>query len=635
MSFIDKRTLVVCLLSLAAARTTAGAENTPEVTGTTPTPSTNQCRLWLAPSSTGTEHEPKLGLFAGVDYDLNAPIGKPEFAIPLVDFVDSWNRANSVTDQVVNFLEGFLWTGEYAGARWEGYHSSTVAIPGYGIMANYHSGTHNVDWLQGAVLLRDDSVFEAGKAHPSRGAITTYSNLTMVATQPIKAGMELFANFGEVWDGNHTDDVFQDKLTRWDYQDADKILDKVLAFIKKYDEEMTPQLKDDVLDFIMDKVLGTAAGSHAKVIRSLIPAHPGKLQTVKDMGGTFAYRNPDLVKTKKWLEKHGTCMDNIEARPSTIPGAGRGAFATRSMKKGTVIAPMPMLHIATKNVMDTVKMNEKKDDDGVFYEPDTTKIIGKQLAINYCFGHPESSMLLFPVASTVSQINHSPEPNARITWSKNKHWGNAHDWHDATIERCAEEQRIGIVMEVYAIKDINAGDEVTIDYGAEWSAAWEAHMSSFDATKEWPLKAIDMKALYKNKPFKTLAELTSDPYPEGIDTSCFVSSDDMTDGKHKVNAQGDERRLWRGPNEFKDYSGQAFFRCTVIESTHVEEGNLYNYTVSTMVGDNRLEIVGIPHRAITFIDAPYASDIFSPEAFRHYIGIPDVIFPQAWRDLRG
>lgn len=42
------------------------------------------CRLWLAPSHTGTDKEPKYGLFAGIDYNQNDTIPNSELGIPLV-----------------------------------------------------------------------------------------------------------------------------------------------------------------------------------------------------------------------------------------------------------------------------------------------------------------------------------------------------------------------------------------------------------------------------------------------------------------------------------------------------------------------------------------------------------------------
>ena len=57
--------------------------------------------------------------------------------------------------------------------------------------------------------MRDrELIAHPGKPHASRGAITNYHNLTLVATQDIAPGMELFMDFGESWDGNFENDVF-------------------------------------------------------------------------------------------------------------------------------------------------------------------------------------------------------------------------------------------------------------------------------------------------------------------------------------------------------------------------------------------------------------------------------------------
>ena len=599
--------------------------------------SADQCRVYLGPSSTSTEDEPKLGLYAGIDYNEDDVIGRPEVGIPLIDFSESWNRRDDVSDNVMEFLEGFLWTSDYGGSRWEGNHSVTLAVPGYGILANYHAGTHNIDWAQGSVLLREQGdEFAAGKSHPARGAISPYHNFTMRASKPIKRGMELFANYGDVWDGNTTkDDIYGDKLTRFDYDDADKILDKILEFMEKYDSQMTPQIKDDVLDFILIKVLGTAAGNHAKVIRSLIPAHPGKLQAVKDMGGTFAYRNPDLVKTQKWLDKHTACADNLESKVSTIPEAGRGAFATRALKKGKVISPVPMLHIAKDDMtfmFDIIKQKLTGGQRSLEYDMDKPR--GQQLLVNYCFAHPESSMLLFPISSMMTQVNHAPpeKANARVTWSKNKYWGNAFDLQDMPPKELAEYHHVSLTMELFALRDIEEGEEVFIDYGRDWEAAWKEHMANYKET-EWPLKADDLKLEYKNKPFKTTKELENDPYPKGVASACFIRTTEMTDGRRKVNDDGNEIALFAGPQDFKTYLGGDLYLCKIMDRKKSGD-DFYTYTI---LGENQntiTQVEDVPHGAITFVDLPYTSDMHHPDAFRHPIGVPDMIFPQAWRDRR-
>jgi hypothetical protein len=480
----------------------------------------SDCRLWLAPSSVSTEDAPKLGLFAGVNYSAGDVVGQPELAIPLIDFVDEWNRRNELDEMIMSFLEGFMWTTDYAGAKWESRHGTIMFIPGHGVLANYHSGDYNVDWSQSSVLLRTPpAVPEAGKAHPSRGAITPYFNLTITATQPIQAGMELFANFGEVWDGNGTD-VYQDKLVRSDYKEADKLVDALLDLMEQYRDEMTPQVADDVLEFITRTILTTAAGQRAKAIKSLIPAHPGKLQAVKDVGGTFNYRNPDLVKSPKWLLKHGTCVDNIRSGPSTIPEAGRGAFATRHIKEGTVIAPMPMIQIPEIDLLNIYPFDHEAEEPDFDQPP-----MGQQLIMNYCFGHPESNMVLMPVGPMVTLINHSREqPNAKIKWASrgDKPWGNSDWWLDMHPSELVEDSSkyIGIVMEVMATRDIRHGEEIFIDYGDEWQEAWDEYMEAFQEVHSkdpsWPLKADDLNVEYKSKPFKTMREITSDPYPKGI-----------------------------------------------------------------------------------------------------------------------
>jgi len=594
--------------------------------------SSEQCRLWLAPSSVSSIEIPKLGLFAGIDYDVDDIVGEPEIAIPLIDFLEDWNRRNEVDDMIITFLEGFFWTTDYAGAKWESDHASVILVPGHGVLANYHSGDYNVEWSQASALLRTPPDTPApGVAHPSRGAITPYFNMTVTATQPIKAGMEIFANFGEVWDGNSTD-VYQDRLTRSDYKEADKVIDGVIEFMDKFKDHLTPELEDEILEFITKSLLGAAAGQRAKAIRSLIPAHPGKLQAVVDAGGTFNYRNPDLVKSQKWLTKYGTCVDNLKSGQSTIPEAGRGAFATRNLPEGAIIAPMPMLQIPE---MDLFSIYE--------YDDATEKIkfdeppIRQQLAMNYAFGHPESNMLLMPVGSMVTLINHQQgsKVNAKVQWSTNKHWGNKEFWLDEQPTDLVEESyhHIGLVMEVVATRDIKEGDEIFIDYGDDWQDAWDEYTkeweSKYKANPEWPLKADDMNKEYRNKPFKTAEERKADPYPVGVRLACFVEWEEVEDGQPRKNRKGKDIASWIAPKEYKDYTGANMFDCRVLERSEQLENGLWNYTIS---GDMQIE--NVPHAAIMFVDSPHAGDIHHEGAFRHPIGIPDEIFPQSWRDIR-
>ena len=177
-----------------------------------------QCRLWLAPSYLSVENTVKYGLFAGVDYDVNETIPDVELGFPFVDFLVDPNRNTRYHKSILDYLEGLMWTADYAGTKFEGNHSATTFVPGIGALSNYHSGFTNVDWLQGATLMSErEDITEPGKAHLSRGAISSAYNMTMIATRAIPAGMDLFANYGDVWDEKQEADSFQDRFHRRDY----------------------------------------------------------------------------------------------------------------------------------------------------------------------------------------------------------------------------------------------------------------------------------------------------------------------------------------------------------------------------------------------------------------------------------
>ena len=64
--------------------------------------------------------------------------------------------------------------------------------------------------------------------------------------------------------------------------------------------------------------------------------------------------------------------------------------------------------------------------------------------------------------------------------------------HDLTPTELSEYRDINLVMELYALRDIaQEGEEVFIDYGPDWEAAWNEHMAGYKET-DWPLHAQDL-----------------------------------------------------------------------------------------------------------------------------------------------
>lgn len=601
--------------------------------------SESTCRLWLAPSelSINPAADPRpLGLYAGVDYSTDDLIPVAEVAIPLVDFFDEAYKASGrYTKDILDQISGHTWTGEHAASHFEGNYTTSAFIPGIGILANYHSGVSNIDWDQPSVLFRDhDDFTEPGKPHLSRGAITPYHNLTIKATRKIPAGMELFANFGLSWEDDDKTSAYAETISRKDYEEADKIVDHIEKFMSKFDAETTPELKEEILDFMLEKVLGAAAGKQATVIRSLIPAHAGKLKKVQEAGGTFNYRNKNLIKSQKWLSQNGMCIDNLKSGTSTVPEAGRGAFARHKIKGGAIIAPVPVHPVSHNQVMTLFNIIEEPgDEDGEIKTKLDRKAgsIGQQLAVNYCLGHPESNMLLFPFGSMFSLVNHAPEgkANAELIWSEEiDRFHINENFHELSPKKIAKEEAPVMVMMLMALRDIEEGEEIFINYGEEWINAWEEYKSNWEknvAKTEWPLKGRELVEKYKDKPFPVDKD---NALPDGVNFACYVDKDYLPDGVPSTTADGSFMYVWKRPDQ--GYRGQSLIPCTP-QSFEANDEYGYVYTIAAMDYEEDSVILGVPHEAITLVDGPYSSDMFTPGAFRHYIGIDDNKFPEAWR----
>jgi hypothetical protein len=195
------------------------------------------CRLYMAPSYLSTDETIDFGLFAGPGgFSKDELIPSFDMAIPLFDYLESPSaRRSEINRKAVKYIERNTWISDYAGSRLEGNHSTSAFMPGLGSFTLFHTGHYNVDWYQPGVILRGPDAFAQsirGKPHPSRGSITPYYNVTMKATRDIPPGMELFSNHGGDWDDSASD-IYQEKITRKDYESADKVVERILDFMTK------------------------------------------------------------------------------------------------------------------------------------------------------------------------------------------------------------------------------------------------------------------------------------------------------------------------------------------------------------------------------------------------------------------
>lgn len=111
----------------------------------------------------------------------------------------------------------------------------------------------------------------------------------------------------------------------------------------------------------------------------------------EDIGMVY---QPNATRSIKWLEQNGKCVDHIKPGESTMEGAGHGAFTTRDLPKGTIITGSPLHHLPMKEKFMPMFRAFQKDNDAD--EKLKSEVAGQQVLLNYCFGHPESTLLLCP-----------------------------------------------------------------------------------------------------------------------------------------------------------------------------------------------------------------------------------------------
>ena len=219
-------------------------------------------------------------------------------------------------------------------------------------------------------------------------------------------------------------------------------------------------------------------------------------QTKSDAAKILA-KTTVTLRTVEWILSHGICLDHIVPALSTLPHAGRGAFARRFIPKGSVISPAPLLQVPSfqelfmynlkttsegklinrsLNVDAATSSTSKKEGDEHW--------IGAQLLINYCFSHFETPLLLCPQSNAVL-VNHCSVrksyggdcarynsdldetkrgPNAMVRWATT--WDpDTQDWLKLSlkeIETMTQEGKRGLSLEYIATRDILPGDEVRL-----------------------------------------------------------------------------------------------------------------------------------------------------------------------------
>ena len=345
-----------------------------------------ECFVWLAPS---TLEGAGLGMFAGKDFVKDERLAD-DLVVPIVDIV----MQNEDDSNFLFLWDEYTWNADSVLMDQECFSDCNGASPGFGATANSFLPLVNVE--EG--LPSQDSAGLHRSKDPGAGAFTQYHARASTATREIKAGEEFYVDYGSNW-FEHRE--FLGPIPLYHH------LKQASFFYKKFRtlhgsikilSGLPNEAAEELMGEIWDAFVRDTDFPKSRVFGSFHHDKKDELIELAKFDGKLEdLRRKQSERSVEWLREHGTCGDHIAAGPSTLPQAGRGAFATRDLPKGTIVAQLPLIHVTQRFRLDTYPVIQ---DGKRAPHPDRDGKKSSQLLLNYCYGHEESTLLLCPYGKT-------------------------------------------------------------------------------------------------------------------------------------------------------------------------------------------------------------------------------------------
>ena len=171
--------------------------------------------------------------------------------------------------------------------------------------------------------------------------------------------------------------------------------------------------------------------------------------------------------------------------------------------------------------------------------------------------------------------------------------------------------------------------KIFIDYGKNWETAWEEHVQSWKSlSKDYDVKTYGA-IMGRIEDLRSVEELKDTPYPDNTDLLCYggkIVDDEMDDYKDNEETTIDGTRGFDG-NEDELDEPDFLMPCEILEKDDHED----RYTVLIERESVKFTVENYPKSSIRLMIKPYTSDQHIYDAFRHFMEIPDDIFPQHWK----
>jgi len=619
----------------------------------------SQCTIWLGASA--LKGHPGMGVFTTRDISSGSAV-MPKgdgIAIPLFNVHASSKSApnKEAKSAMLKMWMYYIWSvNKPDHITYEEYGGMSSYFPGYASLTNHHCTLKS---LRQRYLepFYDDSLVNRFE-DPGAGAFSYDAGRDNIVNRDVKAGEELFLNYGYCKHGK------QHKGTEWadktfmpqDFKEATNIIFGALwKSLKVKDGELVVDLASDTFE----------SGEISDLVAQLLPKNTEELKEMRLAGDTIDDLQNYLAQYKglnhrepEWIRELGLCLENFVLGKSTLKQAGNGGIAQFHLSEGEIIAPVPLLQIIDKEALTIYRKLEGE-----------YKAVGKQLLLNYCWGHSESSLLLCPQTNAVL-LNHcstrtkecgSKGPNAQIRWASEWHTSTK-AWLKMSLDDMAKEATGGLAFDIVALRDIEAGEEIFIDYGEDWEKAWQSHVdnwqpaeakTSFNKDSWISAKEAndDKETALKQFTTNDLRRVFEHPY---LFTGCHysVSEQDEKEAYHKEDKEwrklsdellietyaDDGESLSKGYAErYQFHKDHSIWPCQILKKESDD-----TYTVRILQNEYEDEqnwdanraprlLTNYSQEGIRFIVNPYKSDQHLEGVFRYPLVIPDEIFPEQWK----
>jgi hypothetical protein len=188
----------------------------------------------------------------------------------------------------------------------------------------------------------------------------------------------------------------------------------------------------------------------------------------------------------------------------------------------------------------------------------------------------------------------------------------------------------------HSLADIEAGQEVYIDYGDSWQMAWDAHVQHW---KPPPRADHYRPAVELNADDQLILPTRAEGQYPGVHVLCRKAYMRLQ-GHRRMAEEDDEEEEDEIDEDDVDSIAHTVYcrpsRRFAKDDDYLYTAELYQY-VDRPDHQQCYEVLtgvlfAVPRDAFLFADMAYARDIHQPWSFRHPMGIPDEIMPELWKN---